>query len=283
MARTKFAIIGGDYRYKLLSEILQDSNDNVNIFGNKYLSNSSDISACLKNSDIVIAPIPISKDNVNVFMDSTYSLSIEDLIEEMTRANVKNIICGVVNNDIRRKFNSSGIEIFDLFDLEEVAINNAIPTAEGAIMTAIQESDKALFNSLSLVIGYGRCGKVLSNMLLGIGSNVSVTYRKKSDEAYINAYNLTPIKIDLLDAHIQKFDFIFNTAPALVLNNETLKRIRKDSLIIDLAQAPGGLDYNYARELNLKAKYCPGLPGRVAPYTAAQILKTAIIDIAHDL
>ena len=146
-------------------------------------------------------------------------------------------------------------------------------------MTAIQESDRVLFRSKILVIGYGRCGKILSNMLKGIGADVSITYRKKSDEAYISAYGCSPVDIRYFERHLSEYDFIFNTAPALILNKENLKRIRKDTVIIDIAQAPGGIDYSYARKLNLKALYCPGLPGRVAPYTAAEILKSAIIDI----
>ncbi len=278
VSRIKFAVVGGDYRYKFLSEILKDDGYIVNVYGNKYC-NDDGLENTLKGADAVIAPIPFSKNEINVYMEGCTAITIEELMDNMARNNIKSIICGVISKGIRRKLEASNIRYFDLFDMEEVAIKNAIPTAEGAVMTAIQESSKVLFKSEALVIGYGRCGKILSKMLDGIGAEVSVTFRKKADEAYINAYGMTAVNIKNIENNINKYDFIFNTAPATVLGSEMLKRIKKDCVIIDLAQAPGGLDYNYARELNLKAIYCPGLPGRIAPYTAAEVLKSAIIDI----
>ncbi|MEI3163778.1 MAG: dipicolinate synthase subunit DpsA [Lachnospirales bacterium] len=282
MSRTKFAIIGGDYRYKLLKELLEKDGYIVSIYGNIYCESTNDIDSTISNSKAVIAPIPITKDDKKVYMSENFQLTVDDLLNSMSSNNVKVLIGGVISEKLKNIANIYNIKAIDLFSLEEVAINNAIPTAEGAIMTAIQESDKVLFKSKSLVLGFGRCGKVLANMLKGIGANVYVTYRKKSDEAYINLISCTPISFNGYDRNISDYDFIFNTIPAPILNQEILKRIRKDTPIIDIAQAPGGLDYNYARKLNLKAIYCPGLPGRVAPYSAAQILKSSIIDIVLD-
>ncbi len=282
VSRIKFAVIGGDYRYKYLSELLKDDGYGVNVYGNKYC-NDDGFECTMKNADIVIGPIPLSKDNVNMYMDDCRSITLEELTDSMARYGIKNIICGVIDSGMRRKFSASNIAAYDLFDMEEVAIQNAVPTAEGAVMTAIQESNRVIFGSSVIVIGCGRCGRILANMLKGIGAEVSVTFRKKSDWAYINAFGMTAVDIKFLESSVNKYDFIFNTAPAMVLNGEILKRVKKDCIIIDLAQAPGGVDYSYARELNIKALYCPGLPGRIAPYTAAEILRSAITDIVHGL
>ena len=278
VSRIKFAVIGGDYRYKYLSDILRENGYGINIYGNRYCETDS-LERAMNNADAVIAPIPFSKDGVNVYMEGCDGITIADLTDNMLRHNIKNIICGVIDKELRRKFESANINYFDLFDMEEVAIKNSVPTAEGAVMTAIQESRKVLFGSNVLVIGFGRCGKILANMLKGIGANVCVTFRKIADEAYINAYGMTPVDIKNMGVDINRYDFIFNTAPALVLGCEILKRVNRECVIIDLAQAPGGIDYNCARELNIKAVYCPGLPGRIAPYTAAEILNDAITDI----
>lgn len=282
LSRTKFAIIGGDYRYKLLKELLEKDGYIVSIYGNIYSESTDSLDSCIFNSKAVIAPIPITKDEGTINMSENFKISIDELFNSMASHNVNILIGGVISSKFQERASLMDINSIDLFSMEEVAINNAIPTAEGAIMTAIQESDRVLFKSNTLVIGFGRCGKILGNMLYGIGANVSITYRKKCDEAYINAANCTPINIKDFDRDLSSYDFIFNTAPALTLNREILKRIRKDTVIIDIAQAPGGVDYNYARKLNLKALYCPGLPGRVAPYSAAEILKTSIIDIVLD-
>lgn len=282
MSRTKFAIIGGDYRYRLLKELLEKDGYVVSIYGNIYSESTDSLDSCIFNSKAVIAPIPITKDESIINMSENFKTSIDELFNSMSSHNVKILIGGVISSKFQESASLMDISSIDLFSREEVAINNAIPTAEGAIMTAIQESDRVLFKSKALVLGFGKCGKVLSNMLKGIGADVNITYRKKSDEAYINSINCTPISIKDFDRNLSSYDFIFNTIPAQILNKEILKRIRKDTVIIDIAQAPGGIDYSYARKLNLKALYCPGLPGRVAPYSAAEILKTSIIDIVLD-
>lgn len=279
MSKTKFAIIGGDYRYKILKDLFEKDGYMTSIYGNIYTESTDSFDSCITDSKAVICPIPITKNNATINMSENFKITIDELLNSMSTHGVKILTAGVIPDSFMQKSDYMGISSVDLFSREDVAINNAIPTAEGAIMTSIQESSKVLFKSKVLVIGYGRCGKILSNMLRGIGAEVSVTYRKKSDEAYINACNCTPVDIKYFERHLSEYDFIFNTAPALVLNNENLKRIPKNTVIIDIAQAPGGIDYSYARKLNLKAIYCPGLPGRVAPYTAAEILKSAIMDI----
>lgn len=280
MSKIGFTITGGDYRYKYLYDLLIKDGYNVKAYDNQFIAECCDnINTALDNSDIVVAPIPFSKDNKNVFLNN-FNISIDDFILYINRAGIKTVICGVVSDDLYKKFMSKGINIYDFFKYEEVAIKNAIPTAEGAIMTAIEKSDKTLFGSKALVIGYGRCGKILSRTLNCIGADVWVTYRKQSDKAYIDAFGMKSIEIDELLVYASGFDFIFNTAPAPVIDREILKRISKDTIIIDLAQAPGGVDFSYAKKLNVKALYCPGIPGRTAPCTAAEILKDIVISIA---
>ncbi|MGN1318780.1 MAG: dipicolinate synthase subunit DpsA [Lachnospirales bacterium] len=283
MSRIKFSILGGDYRYKYLYDLLKGEGYIVKAFDNRgIIKCENTIIEALSDSDVLIAPIPITKDNKNVFLNSV-NLTIDELLSMLTRAEIKNIICGVVTEGLRKKCQGLGINIYDLFNYEEVAVKNAIPTAEGAIMTAMQESDKTLFGSSALVIGYGRCGKILSHTLKGIGTKVYVTYRKPQDKAYIDAYGMVSVNIKELSLSVNNYDFIFNTAPALVIDKEILKRVSKETIIIDLAQAPGGVDFSYAKKLGIRAIYCPGMPGRTAPCTAAEILRDIIISIAMEV
>ncbi len=280
MSKIGFTIMGGDYRYKYLYDLLIKDGYSVKAYDNQFIIKCCDnINTALYNSDIIIAPIPFTKDNKNVCLNNV-NMSVDDFILYANRAGIKTVICGVVSDKLYKKFMSKGVAIYDFFKYEEVAVKNAIPTAEGAIMTAIEESDKTLFGSKALVIGYGRCGKILSRTLNCIGADVTVTYRKQIDKAYIDAFGMKSINIDELLAYADSFDFIFNTAPALVIDKEILKKISKDSIILDLAQAPGGVDFSYAKKLNIKALYCPGIPGRTAPCTAAEILKDIVISIA---
>ena len=64
-----------------------------------------------------------------------------------------------------------------------------------------------------------------------------------------------------------------------MLDGEKLRMIKeknKDVIIIELASNPGGVDFEKANELDLNVIKALGLPGKVAPYTAAKYIKKVI-------
>ena len=75
---------------------------------------------------------------------------------------------------------------------------------------------------------------------------------------------------------LQESDFIFNTIPAMVLPKALLGYVRRDALILDMASAPGGVDYEACKELGISAALLPGLPGKYAPASSAEILAEKI-------
>ncbi|MGM9936476.1 MAG: dipicolinate synthase subunit DpsA, partial [Candidatus Ornithomonoglobus sp.] len=75
----------------------------------------------------------------------------------------------------------------------------------------------------------------------------------------------------------------FNTVPALILTGEVLEKVRQDTLIIDLASKPGGIDFDAAAELGLRVIWALSLPGRVAPVTAGIIIKDTITNILSEM
>ncbi|MBR1442650.1 MAG: hypothetical protein IJ583_03865, partial [Firmicutes bacterium] len=265
MSNFHFGVIQSDKRYEYLTDMLISDGHCVSVFKNNPDS-------FLASSDIIIAPIPFSRNGTHILTD-TSELPIDTFLEKCQKNDIKCIISTAFSPEIKQKASEKNIPLYDFFKKDYVAVLNAIPTAEGAICSAIQESESTLFSSKSLVIGFGRCGKILANMLKGIGSAVSVTYRKELDNAYISSYGHTPINFSSLKDHICNFDYIFNTAPSMILTSEILSKTKKGCTIIDIAQAPGGVDYSFAANNNIKAVYCPALPGRVAPKYAAQVLK----------
>lgn len=278
-----FAILGGDLRYKILYEMLEEQGYNVKIFENPFsMHNCSSLKETLENSNIVIAPIPVVKNKNSLFINcnSCEEISVKQLFSEMYRNNIKIFLGGVITKEIKADASNYGINVYDFFEQEYIAILNAIPTAEGAIKTAIEESERTIFESNVLVTGYGRCAKALCNLLKAMGAKCHATYRNEKDHALIKSASITPIDFYDIIKNVSDKDFIFNTIPSLVFDKEILKKINKNCIIIDIAQAPGGVDYSFARNINIRAFYCPGLPGRVAPFTAAQILKEAILNIA---
>ena len=101
-------------------------------------------------------------------------------------------------------------------------------SAEGAIQVAMEQSLKTIHGSNSLVMGFGRIGKILSKMLNGIGAKVYCEARKSTDLAWIEAYGFNSINLKDIEDYLPKFDFIFNTIPVMILDKTRLEKVKKD-------------------------------------------------------
>ena len=75
-------------------------------------------------------------------------------------------------------------------------IPNAVPTAEGAIEIAIAETPFTIHGSKSLVLGYGKIGKILSKDLYALGAQTYVEARKYADLAMIEGHGYEPLPLD---------------------------------------------------------------------------------------
>ncbi len=252
----RYCILGSDDRTMYLRKILKDEKKDI---------------VSLEKADVVITPIPFTKDKVRIFGES---IKIEDLIENLSKGKI--LISGAIPKEIKVKLESRSIAYFDIMENDSMAINNAIPTAEGAINIAIENTDFTLQGSNVLILGFGKIGKVLAKMLHGIGANVYCEARKESDISLINAMGLNSVHLSELNDVIPNMNVIFNTIPSLILDKQKLKLVDKNSLIVDLASAPGGVDFNFAKEQDIAVKWALALPSKVAPFTAAKYIKKEI-------
>ena len=159
-----------------------------------------------------------------------------------------------------------------IFDYDEVAIYNSIPTAEGVIYNIIKNTEITIHQAEILVIGSGRTSITIARDLKALGAFVSVTFRKKRDEARLFEMGLHPIHIDLMIEDLHHYDVIINTVPALVLDEKALNHVSRDCYIMDVSSKPGGVDFNYAKQLGIQAELAGSLPSLVAPKTAAYYL-----------
>ncbi|NLM13477.1 MAG: dipicolinate synthase subunit DpsA [Epulopiscium sp.] len=284
----KFAVIGGDLRQIKLSNFLAREGYEVRVFGfngidfeeNVIVSNT--LPDVVFNADIVIGPIPCSQENVTLYTKYYEpSILLEDVFKYISKDKV--FMAGRITPEIQRIANHYDFKVVDLLAREELAVLNAIPTAEGAIQYAMENSDITLHGSQCLVLGFGRCGKILAHKLKGLDAQLTVEARNPKDLAYIKSYGYRSLHLHDLKDNIASFDFIFNTIPSLILDRERLKLVKKGCVIIDLASKPGGVDYNAARELSIKAISALSLPGKVAPESAALIIRDTIFSVYSEM
>lgn len=283
-----FCILGGDMRQVYMANSLARCGNNVKaaFFDNSVEFSSlvlraNDLQTAIAGCDVVVLPLPYSNDgiklNTPLWKDPIY---IEGVLSCITKNQL--ITGGKLDSSIIEKTKDKGIEIVDYLHREEFAILNAIPTAEGAIQIAMEETPITLHSAHCLIVGFGRIGKVLMKDLHGLGAKVCSTARKHEDLAWIKAYGYEGMLVSRLQWEISRFDIIFNTAPGLVLDETVLKQLKKDCLVIDLASKPGGVDFETAQKLGIRTIWSLSLPGKVAPVTAGEIVKDTILNIASD-
>lgn len=176
----------------------------------------------------------------------------------------------------------SGFELADWFSRRELVVMNCIPTAEGALMIAMQERPETVFGSEVLVIGYGNVGKATARLFSAAGADVTCAVRRRDAAAEVVSNGYKAIMTDRLEEYAGIFDIVINTAPAPVLSERLLGTLKSKALVTDLASKPGGVDFDAARRLGVRAIHALALPGKVAPVTAGGYLAETVMNILHE-
>lgn len=283
MRSSRYLIAGGDDRFVELAAIFERNGMDVSTFGMdkaeiKNVVNHLSLEAALKNADTVICPIPFAKDvhKINTKY-SSIDIEVEDLFRRIGKE--KKLLLGAINNYSRELAEKYGVEYTDYYKDEGYQILNAIPTVEGALSIIINETRETLYGSRILVLGYGRIGKLLSEYLKDLKGYVHVEARKNSDLTWIKARGMKAVPMDELPLYVGKMDVIVNTVPAMMLDCRLLDLVSEEAFILDLASAPGGVDFDYAAKRGIKAVHALGIPGKVACRSAAVYIYDTIMKI----
>jgi dipicolinate synthase subunit A len=282
LAGVTVAVLGGDDRELVLVSELLTMGANVKVAGNSRLRSNKSIQyfhgvrETVQEAAFVILPMPGINDKGMIW--AKYA-EVPLLLDQDTLSSFRPgcmVIVGFARPLLRELVLSRNLKLLEIAGMDEVAIPNSVPSAEGAIQMAMESTDITIRNSNSLVLGFGRCGFTLARMLAALGARTSVAARKAKDLARISEMGLKPVTYQDLPDNIGKAEIIFNTVPFLVLDRKLLDLTNSAVYICDIASAPGGVDFDAAKELGRRAVLAPGLPGKVAPRTAGRILAQVI-------
>lgn len=287
MSRYRFALIGGDLRSSRLSEMLEAGGNHVVRYalegggtGEQY-NRCAGIQEAVGRGDVVIAPVPLTLDGVTLNAPlHTGEILLEEIVSAVDKG--KLFIGGAIPQFIRRQLESKGVFVEDLMARDDLAILNSIPTAEGAIQIAMEELPVTIQSRNVLVTGYGRVGRTLAGALKALGAEVWVSVRKNKDAALAFAAGLHPCSYENIYDVLPGIQLLYNTVPTQVVTRSVLERLPGNCLIIDVASAPGGVDTDAASELDLRVIKALSLPGKVAPFTAAENMLSVIYNIIEE-
>lgn len=293
LAQRKIVVVGGDARQLEVIMQLKARGAEVYLVGYSELTQAQGLGTCcewdvfdLSQIDIVI--LPVSGVRLDGEVEAVFHkepVYITDEIIQKTKSDCI-FISGVANQAFQMKMQRFERKLICLFERDDLAIYNSIPTVEGTIMMVIQNTDFTIHHANIAVLGFGRIGISLARAFSALGAKVTVGARKPADLARV--FEMGIEGFDLLGdcSGLAKMDIIIQTIPAMVLSANLLSLISPKTLIIDLASKPGGTDFEYAKKRGMKVIHALGLPGIVAPKTAgkmlAQVIQTVIQEQTED-
>jgi len=261
-----YAFIGGDLRQNyLLKRFIADGSNCITYQlppGNDpAVPRASSLREALQNATHILCPIPFVNNNP-IENDTFPNMLSDDQI----------VYGGAIPTKLSEALANRNITCYDYMKEEELTQFNTIATAEGILAEAISSYPGNIHDSNCLVLGFGRCGKILADRLAALHAKVSVGVRKETalTEAYSFGYSGFPLSS--LTEKIASYNLIFNTIPSTVLTAAVLHAVKPGSYIFDIASAPGGVDQKAAKALPITAKIFPGLPGKYAPQASANAL-----------
>ena len=203
--------IGGDERQKYAAEVLAD-HIKINTVGEvfksgnhqnvKYFDNAI---KALYGSKAVVLPLPAAtSESIISFLD----------LSEIILKNSSYLIGGRFSPYLRGIINQKGIAYGDYYEDEVFTVKNAYLTAEGALQLAMKELKGSLRFSKCAILGYGRIGKALGEMLKSFNAEVTVFARREeslvwASEKGFNTYKIT--EKSEFNKLLCEFDVIFNS------------------------------------------------------------------------
>jgi dipicolinate synthase subunit A len=285
----QIAVIGGDARQLEIVRKLTELDAKLSLIGFEQLDHAFTGAVKEKLDEVVFSDIdaiilPVAGTNLEGQVETIFSNEKVVLTGEHLEQTPEHctIYSGISNAYLNKITDDSNRRLVKLFERDDVAIYNSIPTVEGTIMMAIQHTDFTIHGSTIMVLGLGRVGMSVARTFSALGAKVKVGARKGEHIARITEMALTPFHLDELSQQVKDVDICINTIPDLVVTASVISRMPTHTLIIDLASKPGGTDFRYAEKRGIKALLAPGLPGIVAPKTAGQILANVLSQLLLD-
>ena len=269
--------IGGDERHKYaalyLANILK-TNVTGSIFIGAEHPNINRFENPIKaahEANVIILPMPAS--------DSEKIIPFDELIKQIKASTTRPyILGGRFSPYLKGILEENKIKYTDYYDNECFTLRNAFLTAEGAISLAMSATEHSLKDAACAIMGYGRIGMALGNMLKAFNADVTVWARREESLTLAMENGLKAKKLSPSTSTIaQNSTIIFNTVPERIFSNEALLSMSPQTVLIELASLPGGFDPDIASQCEIKLINGRGLPPKYAPRSAGKILADTII------
>lgn len=264
-----FAVYDGDARLSYMAETLRQRGYSVIQYqvpptrrlAKRPITTAATFPEAIRQARAIVGGIPI-----------THTAELPTLLKQGQL-----LFGGLIAKELREECDKLHITCFDFMQDEAFTIFNTIATAEGVILEILKTYIGNLHGSPVLLLGYGRCGKVLAHKLAGLSAQLTVCSRSEEDLSLARALGYQTILLSELLPIANHFSLIVNTIPAQIIDRRLLAQIHREALIFDIASGSGGVDYPTARLLERQALKLTGLPGLYAPMASGEAMADFVI------
>ena len=296
MQQTKtnsIAVIGGDERLRMVAQALASTGRQVYGWGLTLKTGEAEnVVLCdswedaLSYADTVLLPLPMSMDGLRVHCPFVSTHIAPRLLSLLPHLKGKLVLGGRIEQSFLEACEEQGISCVDYFLSEQLQWKNALPTAEGALLLALQELPVTLFGTAVAVVGYGRIGFLLAQRLHALGAKVTVLARNSIALTRASLVGMRTFPLEgegaIRRGLPENCRAVFNTVPTVLFTQEELLHVPKNCVLIDLASAPGGIDHTAAARLGLRSVWGTSLPGKLFPECASVFLAETVLEMLTD-
>ncbi len=274
-----FAILGGDRRMIYTAERFAAAGFCTKGYALMQtppgVISANTLEEAVTGADIIVLPIPMSRDGATLFtVKAIPAIPISDILASAAPA-------ALLLGGMTSAFSDS--RLIDYGARADFAMRNAIPTAEGALLLAMQHLPCTV-NGLSVgIVGFGKIGKATAALFRAAGASVTVFARREEvcTVAAHLGYGAAPLAE--LSEYAPDIRCLIGTVPAPVIGDAVLCRLPKHALILELASAPYGVDFDIASAQGIETVLGGGLPGKYAPEAAGDaIFQTALAILSEN-
>ena len=187
-----FWVLGGDMRQGKLAQLLSEDGHRVHAYALEegvVPAGGLTVEGSLLGAgeaDCVVLPLPVTQGEGK--LNCPLSRLEPTLVQVMEALRPGQMVCGGRVDPVTEALaGQRGITVLDYFAREELAVANAVPTAEGAVQIALEQMPITLHGSRVLVIGFGRVGRAVAQRMAALGARVTVAARRYESLAWAQA------------------------------------------------------------------------------------------------
>jgi dipicolinate synthase subunit A len=269
----RIGMLGGDRREQEIARLAAATGADVRAYGFPWPEGGipgvvylSDPAAVLDNAKFALFPIPGMSVTGALFAPAAKRPIIPDRALLSRMAVPAHIILGWADKNLKMHADALSIRLHEYEWDRSLMLHRTPAIVEGLLKIVIENTDITIHGANACVVGQGTIGTVLTRYLVAVGARTAVVARNPEQRAAAFVAGATPHRFEELPDIASRLDLLFSTVPARVVGETILSQLKRSALIVDLAAPPGGIDFNCAKRLGLKAIWGRGLGSR-APVT----------------